>query len=233
TNTIILGLVWYAVFLVSAIVHEAAHALVAFRLGDRTAYHGGQVTLDPIPHIRQEPMGMILFPIVSYFLGGWMLGWASCPYDPMWAERNPKSAGKMALAGPVSNLILMFAALIFIKIMVFANVFIEPDSIQFPVVAQAAEPGFAHSLALFAGITFGLNLLLFLFNLMPVPPFDGFAGLALILDSRTYSSFKQKMYQTQGISIIGFIIAWNVFPFIFKPIYNLALIILYPDVKYG
>ena len=233
TNTIILGLVWYAVFLVSAIAHEAAHALAAFKLGDRTAYHGGQVTLDPIPHIRQEPMGMILFPIVTFFFNGWMFGWASCPYDPMWAERNPRSAGIMSIAGPAANLVLMLAALIFIKIMVMAGVFVEPDTISFPLIAQASQNGIAHALAMFAGVTFGLNLLLLIFNLLPLPPLDGFAALALVLDSRTYSNFKQKIYHTPGISLIGFIIAWHIFPFFFQPIYNLALILLYPEVRYG
>ena len=232
-NNVILGLVWYAVFLVSSIAHEAAHAFAAFKLGDRTAYHGGQVTLDPIPHIRQEPMGMILFPIVSFFLNGWMFGWASCPYDPMWADRYPKKAGIMSIAGPAANLILMFAALIFIKIMVVAGIFVAPDSIKFPLIAQAATPGFAHSLAMFAGVTFGLNLLLLIFNLLPLPPLDGFAALGLILDNRTYYNFKQKVYQTPGISLIGFIIAWNIFPIVFEPVYKIALILLYPDARYS
>ncbi len=232
-NTVILGLVWYAVFLISAIAHEAAHALAAFKLGDRTAYHGGQVSLDPIPHMRQEPLGMILFPIVSFFLNGWMFGWASCPYDPYWAARNPKKSGIMSIAGPAANLILMLAALIFIKIMIAVGLFVPPDTIRFPLIAQAAQPGFTHALAMFSGITFGLNLLLLLFNLLPLPPLDGFGALALVLDERTYNNFKQKLYQTPGVSLIGFIIAWHIFPFFFDPIYNIAIKILYPGYIYS
>lgn len=62
------GLLWYIAFLVSTTFHEAAHAFAALRLGDRTAYEGGQVTLDPIPHIRREPVGTIVVPLLSFLL---------------------------------------------------------------------------------------------------------------------------------------------------------------------
>src|SRR5215468_6229382 len=76
-----LGLIWYVVFLFSTTCHEAAHALAAKLGGDLTAFHGGQVSLDPIPHVRRELFGMVVFPILSYVTGGWMMGWASAPYD--------------------------------------------------------------------------------------------------------------------------------------------------------
>ena len=91
------GLVWYFVFLYSTVCHEAAHAWAAMKLGDDTAYRGGQVTLDPVPHIRREPVGMVIFPIITFFLNAaqgvtWMMGWASAPYDPEWASQNPRHA---------------------------------------------------------------------------------------------------------------------------------------------
>src|SRR5256885_2129501 len=104
------GAAWYVVFLFSTTVHEASHAFTALRLGDDTAYRGGQVTLDPTPHIRREPFGMVLVPLLSYFFGGWMIGWASAPYDQQWALRYPKRSGLMALAGPAANLILVIVA---------------------------------------------------------------------------------------------------------------------------
>src|SRR5215510_996176 len=104
------GLIWYAVFLFSTTCHEASHALVAKLGGDPTAFHGGQVTLDPAPHIRREPFGMVLVPVISYLLGGWMIGWASAPYDPYWAYNHPDSSAKMSAAGPASNLVLAFLA---------------------------------------------------------------------------------------------------------------------------
>lgn len=75
------GFVFYGVFLLSTTLHEAAHAWAAMRGGDRTAYDGGQVTLNPLPHIRREPIGMVVLPIVSVLISGWPLGFASAPYS--------------------------------------------------------------------------------------------------------------------------------------------------------
>ncbi|HUT29642.1 MAG TPA: site-2 protease family protein [Sedimentisphaerales bacterium] len=107
---IALAAVWYVVLLVSFVFHEAAHGLAAMKLGDPTAYEHGQVTLDPLPHIRKEPFGMVVMPIISYVLAGWMIGWASTPYDPFWAQRHRRRAALMALAGPAANLILVFTS---------------------------------------------------------------------------------------------------------------------------
>ena len=65
------GVIWYGIFLFSATAHEAAHARIALHGGDPTAYHGGQVTLDPRPHIRRSPFGMVVMPILSVILFGW------------------------------------------------------------------------------------------------------------------------------------------------------------------
>jgi Zn-dependent protease len=80
------ALVYYAVFLFSTTLHEAAHAWTAKRGGDLTAYHGGQASLDPMPHIRREPFGMVILPLVSALLTRWAFGYASAPYDPSWAS---------------------------------------------------------------------------------------------------------------------------------------------------
>ena len=64
------GLVFYLVFVYSTSLHEAAHAWAAWKGGDSTAYDGGQVTLDPLPHIRREPIGMVVLPLVSVLVSG-------------------------------------------------------------------------------------------------------------------------------------------------------------------
>ena len=97
-------------FVFTASFHEAAHAWAALKGGDSTAYLGGQVSLDPMPHIHREPIGMIVIPIISLAMMGWPLGFASAPYDADWEWRNPKKAGWMALAGPAANLIIAFIA---------------------------------------------------------------------------------------------------------------------------
>src|SRR5512145_2951555 len=97
---------WYAAFLLSLTFHEAAHAWAARRGGDDTAYLGGQVTLDPRPHVRREPFGMVIFPILSYAMSHSMLGWASTPFDPAWAQAHPRRAAAMSAAGPAANALL-------------------------------------------------------------------------------------------------------------------------------
>ena len=125
------GLLFYAVFLFSITLHEAAHAWAALRLGDATAYHGGQVTLDPRPHIRREPFGMVVLPLLSVAVSGWPFGFASAPYDPHWAMRYPKRAAWMALAGPASNLLLVLLAGIAMRGLMAGGVFAGPGSVRF------------------------------------------------------------------------------------------------------
>lgn len=65
------GFLWYLAFLFSIVVHEASHAFTAMKFGDNTTYEGGQVTRDPFPHIKREPVGTVAVPLLSYFVGGW------------------------------------------------------------------------------------------------------------------------------------------------------------------
>ena len=116
------GLIYYLAFLFSTTVHEAAHAWAAKLGGDLTAYHGGQVSLDPRPHIRREPVGMVLLPIISTLVSGWPFGFASAPYDPEWALRYPQRAGWMAVAGPASNLLISAICVAVIHVGVAAGV---------------------------------------------------------------------------------------------------------------
>ena len=105
------SVIWYIVFLFSTTVHEASHALSAYKMGDSTAYKAGQVSLNPIPHIKREPIGTVVVPILSYFIGGWMIGWASTPYNYDWAYSHPKKAAAMSVAGPISNFLLILVLL--------------------------------------------------------------------------------------------------------------------------
>ena len=123
--------IYYIVFLFSTTLHEAAHAWAAKLGGDLTAYHGGQVTLDPRPHIRREPFGMVILPLLSVVTSGWPLGFASAPFDPQWALRYPRRAGWMALAGPGANLLLMLIAGLALRIGLTIGLFTAPASIGF------------------------------------------------------------------------------------------------------
>src|SRR5271169_2166132 len=158
TEFLIAGVVWYVVFLLSTTCHEAAHAFVAKLGGDLTAFHGGQSTLDPLPHIRREPFGMVIFPILSYAMGGWMMGWASAPYDPEWSRRYPRRAAWMALAGPGTNFILMLLAAIAIHVGMAMSRFQAPASPSFSHITELVGGG-TNLASTFLSVMFMLNLL--------------------------------------------------------------------------
>jgi Zn-dependent protease len=226
-DTIVLGLTWFLVFLFSTTLHEAGHAFAAWRLGDPTAYEGGQVSLNPLPHIQREPFGMVLVPLITFALNGWMMGWASAPYDPRWAHHYPKRAGLMALAGPVANLILVLLSGLIIRIGMAAGWFYVPLSLSFTQII--AGNGWAEGAAVPLSILFMLNLLLFVFNLLPVPPMDGSAIVAIFLSDSANEKYQEILHQPM-LSLVGLLVAWKIFPYIFQPISLFALKMLYPGL---
>lgn len=228
---LVLGITWYVVLLVSLTCHEAAHSFVAWKLGDPTAYRQGQVTLDPVAHIRREPFGTVIMPILSFILAGWMIGWASAPYDPCWARNNRRSAALMALAGPVANLILVVIAGLAIRAGILLRIFLAPESITFEQVTTAATPGFANSASVAISIVFSLNLILFVFNLIPLPPLDGSEVLSLFLSASAADRYAQFLHQP-GFRIIGLVVAWQLLDVVLNPVHLLALNILYPGAGY-
>jgi Zn-dependent protease len=228
---IALAIIWYVALIVALTCHEAAHAFTAFKLGDPTAYHEGQVTLDPIPHIRREPFGTIIVPIVSYLYAGWMVGWASAPYDPYWAQRNRRKAALMALAGPGANLILVVLAGLAIRIGMLLGAFHAPESTSFEHITAASSPGLANSLAIVVSIFFSLNLILFVFNLIPVPPLDGSEIVLLFLSDRSAERYTELVHNG-GLRIAGLLVAWYALDVILGPVETLALNILYPGAGY-
>lgn len=233
SDVVALGLLWYVVFLLSTTCHEAAHAFVAKLGGDLTAFHGGQVSLDPIPHIRREPFGMILFPILTYATSGWMMGWASAPYDPSWSGRHPHRAGWMSLAGPGANFALAILAAILIHIGIAAGVFSQPDSARFNHMVQAVAPGATAGAATFLSLLFSLNVLLGIFNLLPLPPLDGFGAVGLLMSEDRARRFEGMARRMRGYSFIGLLIAWQVFGQLYYPLFGLSLHALYPLTSYS
>lgn len=227
------GVIFYVVFLFSTTVHEAAHALAAKLGGDLTAYHGGQVSLDPRPHIAREPFGMVVLPIISTLISGWPFGFASAPYDPNWAMRHPKRAGWMAVAGPASNLLISLLCVLAIRVGVLAGVFYAPESVGFFSLVgtdlQGLWPGIAFALSAF----FSLNLMMACLNMIPVPPLDGAAAVVLLLGEDTARRYQSFLMETQAFGMMGLLVAWRVFDFVFDPIFWAALALVYPDVTYS
>jgi Zn-dependent protease len=227
-----LGAIWYIVFLFSTTCHEGAHALAAHLGGDSTAFEGGQVSLNPIPHIRREPVGMLIVPIISYVLSHWMMGWASAPYDPAWRERYPRRAAWMALAGPAANFTLVILSGLAIRIGMAAGIFRAPDSADFTHITEAVNPGFAEFAATLLSILFILNVLLGTFNLLPVPPLDGNTGITLLMPESAGRKFLDWTHN-QGLGMAGLLLAWVLYDRIFDFIFQISLSALYPGSHWG
>ncbi|MBW8876389.1 MAG: site-2 protease family protein [Acidobacteria bacterium] len=229
-HTLVLGLTWFVVFIFSTTLHEAGHAFAAHKLGDSTAYEGGQVSLNPWPHIRREPFGMVIVPIASFALNGWMMGWASAPYNPEWAHRYPKRAALMAAAGPAANLLLVLISGLAIRAGMAAGVFAPPEVANFTTVTAGIGPAWGAAAAPLS-ILFSLNLVLFAFNLLPLPPLDGSAILPGFMSDEMAARFHALLRQPM-FSLLGLLAAWKVFPYISGPLQTLALNLLYPGAGY-
>jgi Zn-dependent protease len=205
-ETLVLGFIWYIAFLFSTTCHEAAHAFVAKLGGDSTAALGGQVSLNPIPHIRRAPFGMVVIPILSFFFSGGMIGWASAPYDPLWERRHPHRSAWMALAGPAANFTLMIIAALAIRIGRSYDFFsIDP---------LTGNPGFVFQIFF---IFFSLNLLLGTFNLLPVPPLDGSTGIMVLMAEaraqRYLDWIRGNSFAMAGL-LVGLVVFQRIFPFV-------------------
>lgn len=230
-DVLAMGIAWYVVFIISVTFHEAAHGFAAAKLGDPTAYHHGLVSLDPIPHIRRSPFGMVVVPLLSFILGGWMVGWASTPIDPYWARYHRRQSALVSSAGPAANLLLILVAAIIIRGGLLAGVFYAPEEVTFERVTAVESAGFANSTAIIVSILFSLNLILLVFNLIPFPPLDGSNILLFFLKDPAAYRY-ETFLSNPAHMVIGLVIAWNLFDYLFLPIHTLALNILYPGAGY-
>jgi len=232
-NFVAIGLIWYIVFLFSTTCHEGAHALVARLGGDLTAFHGGQASLNPIPHIRRSPFGMVIVPIITYILPPhWMYGWASAPYDPLWEHRYPRRAAWMALAGPGANFTLATLAGVGIRVGMALHYFRVPDAVSFTHIAEAVAPGRSEFFATFLSILFVLNVLLGSFNLLPVPPLDGNSAVTLLMSEGAALRFID-FSRNQGFGVMGLVLAWVLYGRIFGFIFGACLMLLYPGTRWS
>ncbi len=153
------------VLLFSLTVHEAAHAWTANRLGDPTARRLGRISLNPAVHI--DPIGTILLPLVAFMAGGLIFGWAKpVPVNPMNLKNYRRDFLVIAAAGPASNVLLATAASLLMRV---------------GLAGAASSGGIASALFDIGFMVIQLNLLLAVFNMIPIPPLDGGTVLAGLL----------------------------------------------------
>lgn len=204
-EVIVLAFIWYVAFLFSTTCHEASHALAAKLQGDETAARGGQVTLNPIPHIRREPMGMVLFPLVSVIISGGtsLFGWASAPFDPEWERRYPRRSAIMAMAGPAANFTLMFLALLGIQL-----------GYHFRIFGNESWGAFAGQILF---VMFQLNLLLGIFNLVPAPPLDGSSAIMIFMSDSTARRYLDRL-RGGNFGLFGLLAAIILFRYLYPPL---------------
>lgn len=188
-----------AITLIAAFtVHEFSHAYVAWRFGDSTAKKKGRLTLNPIKHL--DPFGTILIFLVGF-------GWARPVPVNRFFFKNPRRAGILvSFAGPFSNLALAFIGF-FLHVVLLKLPFIIglPDS-------------FLQSLILFFNIWVHLNLVLFLFNLMPFPPLDGFRIIQDLVSPDVRAKLTQ--YESYGVLIFLILIITPLDQYVIWPVLN-------------
>jgi Zn-dependent protease len=166
------------VLVISFTIHEFAHAYSAYKLGDSTAYQFGRVSLNPMVHLD-------LFGTIMLLIAGF--GWAKPVPVNRGNFKNPRLMGIIVTAaGPISNLILVFiSAFIFMAFFKFGWY-------------HSMSNGSVTAIKLFLNMMVGINLTLFLFNLIPIPPLDGYRIIQDLVDLR-YSESLQKFEQWASV----------------------------------
>lgn len=220
------GFLQYVVFLLSTTCHEAAHAFVAMRGGDSTAFEGGQVSLNPLPHIKRETFGMVIMPLLGIITGTGLIGWASAPYDLRWSRLFPKRAAWMSLAGPATNFAIAILAAIAMRAGLIVGVFTH-GPVSTSHIVGAAGPGITEGVATILSVFFSLNILLGCFNLLPFPPLDGYSVLGLFTSEAMAVKLQDWQIQFRAFAIVGLLVGWKLLDAVYIPILRVALHLVY------
>jgi len=178
-----------AILIMSVVVHEVSHGYAALWLGDETAQNEGRLTLNPIKHL--DPFGSVLLPLLlSLVPGGIIFGLAKpVPYNPYNLNNRRWGEAIVAAAGPISNLLIAFVFGMFIRF--------------------GMAQGFSTDLIEVSLIIVAINVLLAIFNLVPIPPLDG-SKILFALVPEKYAKFKESMERAGFFLVLIFVfVLWQ------------------------
>jgi Zn-dependent protease len=186
-------------FLFACCVHESAHAWMANRCGDPTAAMLGRITLNPIKHI--DPIGTIVIPAIGLYYGGYMIGWAKpTPVDPRHFRHGVRDDILVSLVGPASNLLVAACATLALAIIAMTSPLgrelvhganLQTNSVLQPIVELLL-------------VFLEINVLLAVFNVIPVPPLDGSHVLRHFLPESA-----RRMYDNVGMIGLLLLFLWG------------------------
>jgi Zn-dependent protease len=196
-----------SVLLFSLTVHEMAHAWTADRLGDPTARRKGRVSLNPIVHA--ELLGTVLLPLIAMVTGAPLIGWAKpVPVDTRYLRKPRRDYVLIAAAGPASNLALAVVAAVGLMLLPVSPQTLGEANVSVPIARILSE-------------LVQLNVLLAVFNMVPIPPLDGGNVLAGLLPRSAASVFNQ--IRPYGVLLLYGLVLSNGFRLIVMPPYEFIL----------
>ena len=208
-----LGLTQYVVLLFSLSVHESAHAWTALKQGDSTAQSLGRISLNPLVHV--DMIGTLVLPLVMIFTGVPLLGWAKpTPVDPRNFRQLRRGQIIVAGAGPLSNLLLalVFTAGLFVAVRVLAGPLREQPLAQLLILGVQ------------------LNVLLAIFNLVPLPPLDGSHVVEWALPNGMGHRYMAAIGPYGGLILLALVMSGVLFQ-VLSPVLNLVIGFLYALVR--
>ena len=203
----------FVVFLFSTSCHEAAHAAMAYWWGDPTGKDAGQLTLNPLPHIKREPWGMVAVPLIILLQSGgsMLMGWASTPVNPSKMRNVRWGDFWTSAAGPLTNLLIALICMVLSMIVVS------------PLGASLGEFQEAVTQLLWTGVW--LNIVLTVLNFIPIPPLDGGNMMANLLPYEAAQIYNQ--IRPFGFIILIGLMFTGVFSSIVSPIIFWARQLIY------
>jgi Zn-dependent protease len=231
SSDLVVGIFEFVLLLFSLSFHECAHAWMASRLGDQTARMQGRVTLNPVPHI--DPFGTILYPalvifapILGFNLPLLLIGWAKpTPVITRNFQKIVRDDNLVTLAGPASNLILVGIAFLVLAVICLA----VPGGKELVLASMGGRlvlnaPSALQAVVVLSALAIEINLALFFFNLLPIPPLDGSRVVRNLLP---YNAVQQYDRIGGWLSVVLMIaVGGVVLGLVMRPVYVLIFLML-------